>query len=417
MKRAAGILIVCFIAGAVFAQVAPNSVTVPITLDHNRIIIDVYFPMPDGSKTRVRGWVDNGNPELWMTERLAKKLGLEVSGEAKPGLDGQQRTAQTPRELQIGGMSIPLAGIKEGHAIDRDSIGPGLSAEINLPSTVLRNYDVVVDYPNREFTISAAGVTRFQGTSTKVILNSENGLIQIAGEIGGEKQNLGFDLGATVSLVSGEQIGSWIKANPGWPHMVGAVGPANLWGLEDEPKWELVRIPRMQYGGVALSQVVAASLPQPIMAFIAKRAGVPTIGLVGADAVLSYRVGLDYAHATVFLQQTSKFNLPDMDVVGLVLRPEADGRYSVLGVAEYEGKASVPEVQPGDVLLTVEGGRATGATMGQVWSLLSGSPGTERTLTLERGGKQFTVKATVRRFLNAMPAKPMPARAKVRKAK
>src|SRR5947207_14372372 len=37
--------------------------------------------------------------------------------------------------------------------------------------------------------------------------------------------------------------------------------------------------------------------------------------------------------------------------------------------------------------------------MGQVWSMLEGMPGQERKLTLERGGKQFTVAAKVRHFL------------------
>ena len=136
----------------------------------------------------------------------------------------------------------------------------------------------------------------------------------------------------------------------------------------------------------------------------------------GADALLNYRVGLDYAHSAVYFQQVSKLNLPDMDVVGLVLRPESDGSYSVLGVADYEGKPSVPEVQKGDVLLTVQGGRATGATMGQVWSLLSGSPGDTRTLVLERAGKQFTVSVPVRRFLNSSAAE-QPSRKKAGKKK
>src|SRR5215470_20285667 len=57
----------------VITAIAQTSVTVPVTLDHNRIIIDVRVPMPDGSTTRVRTWVDNGNPEMWITERMAKK--------------------------------------------------------------------------------------------------------------------------------------------------------------------------------------------------------------------------------------------------------------------------------------------------------------------------------------------------------
>ena len=41
--------------------------------------------------------------------------------------------------------------------------------------------------------------------------------------------------------------------------------------------------------------------------------------------------------------------------------------------------------------------------MGQVWAMLGGSPGQERTLTLERGDKQFTVTLVVQHFLAATP--------------
>jgi len=37
--------------------------------------------------------------------------------------------------------------------------------------------------------------------------------------------------------------------------------------------------------------------------------------------------------------------------------------------------------------------------MGQVWAMLGGTPGQERRLTIERGGRQFTVTATVQHFL------------------
>jgi C-terminal processing protease CtpA/Prc len=105
----------------------------------------------------------------------------------------------------------------------------------------------------------------------------------------------------------------------------------------------------------------------------------------------------------MYLERTNRTPAPDMDVVGLVLRPEADRRYTIIGVADYDGKPSVPEVKTGDVLVGVDGAPATGATMGQVWSLLGGTPGQVRTLTMEREGKRFTVEATVRRFLAAEP--------------
>jgi len=98
------------------------------------------------------------------------------------------------------------------------------------------------------------------------------------------------------------------------------------------------------------------------------------------------------------------FNFPDFDVVGLILRPEDDGRYTILGVADLEGKPSVPDgVQPGDHLVAVNGIPVGGSTMGQVWAMLGGTPGQERRLTIERGGRQFTVISKVQHFLAELP--------------
>lgn len=402
MKLASAFCAAILMTASAVAQVSPKSATVPITLDHNRVIIDVYFPMPDGSTTRVRGWVDNGNDDMWITESLAKKLNLQFTGETRESKGTKVRMVQPPPQLLVGNMAIELKDIKEARGlIGGESIAPGTSAQINLPATVLRSYDVLVDYPNREFTIAASGTLHFTGKSTKAFVNPANGLMQIASTVEGEKRNLGLDVGASVTLVSNTSLSNWIKVHPDWPHMTGAVGPANLWGLDDEPGWTLLRVPKIEFGNTTLTGVLATSFPGENMDWFEKRAGTSSIGLIGAEALLNYKVGLDYVHSTVYLDQASKFNFPDMDVVGLVLRPEPDGRYTILGVADYEGKASVPDVRKGDVLLTVDGGRATGATMGQVWSLLSGSPGTVRTLVIERGGKQMTVQAKVMPFLQA----------------
>jgi C-terminal processing protease CtpA/Prc len=100
-------------------------------------------------------------------------------------------------------------------------------------------------------------------------------------------------------------------------------------------------------------------------------------------------------------------NLPDFDVVGLILKPEDDGRYTILGTADLDGKPSVPTgqdgAQAGDELIAVNDNPVHGATLGAVWSLLGGTPGQERVLTIERAGKQFTVTAQVQHFLAETP--------------
>jgi hypothetical protein len=383
------------------AQTAPQSATVPVTLDHNRIIIDVSLPLPDGTQKRVRGWVDTGNADLWMDERVAKLMALQSTPDTKETetLGAKVRIVQAPHEVMIGAMKISLADAKEAKSIAADSIAPGSSAEINLPSTVLRNYDVVVDFVDREMTIAAPGQAKFTGKSTKAFVNPPNGLIQLPAKIADSNYQLTLDLGSCFSMMAADTLDKLATANPKWPRHIGAVGPEIFWGMPDEAKTLAVRVPSVEYGPLTLAAVGIEQLPQSFMEFYKKRAGVDTSGLIGNNALLGYKVGIDYAHGVVYFDQRSEYVAPGIDVVGLTLRPEMDGRYTVIGVPDYEGKPAVPNVKAGDVLVSVDKVPAKGSTAGELWSLLGGDPGETRILTLEHDGKQFTVSATVRRFL------------------
>jgi hypothetical protein len=376
----------------------PKAATVPVTLDHNRVIIDVDLPLPDGSTRRIRGWVDNGNPDLYLSRRVAGLMGLGVT------CDDKACTAAPPREITIGGLKISLAAVKEAKIplkpVNAATVmAPGMSAEINLPSTILRNYDVLINFPDRQLTIAPSGTLKFNGVKAKAIVNSANGLIQIPSQIEKKKYNLALDIGSSVSFLAEDLSDKLSAAHPDWPQMTGAVGPANMWGLDSEAKWKLMRVDRIEYGPLFLTDVAVAELPKEWMDFFEKRAGIPTAGLLGTSALLNYRIGLDYAHATVYFDIGRLFNFPEFDVIGLILRPEDDGRFTILGVADFDGKPSVAEIQAGDHLIAVDGIAISGSTMGQVWSMLGGEPGKERRLTVERSGKQFTVVATVRHFL------------------
>jgi hypothetical protein len=387
-------------------QSAPNpdskSVIVPITLDHNRVVIDVELPLPDSTTQHVRGWVDNGSPDLYLSRRLATLLGLNITcGE-------HECSAPPPREIGIGGMKISLASVKEAKIPLKPVAAAavpfaGMSAEINIPSTILRNYDVLINFPGHELTLAPPGTLTFNGVKTKVIVNPENGLVQVPSQIENKKYNLALDAGSSISFLAEELFDKLASGHPDWPHMTGAVGPANMWGLDDEPKWKLMRLDRVQYGPLFLTNVAVVEFPKDRQAFFEKRAGIATAGLLGADLLANYRVGLDYAHSIVYFDIGRLFNFPAFDVIGLILRPEDDGRFTILGIADYDGKPSVPQgqegVQTGDHLVAVGGIPVAGSSMGQVWLMLGGQPGQERKLTVERGGKEFTVIATVRHFL------------------
>jgi hypothetical protein len=165
----------------------------------------------------------------------------------------------------------------------------------------------------------------------------------------------------------------------------------------------VMRLDRLQYGQLYLTSVAVVRFSKEGMEWFEKRAAVPTVGLLGSEALLHYRIGLDYAHSLVYFDIGSTFKFPDFDVIGLTLRPEDDTRFTILGVPDIDGKPSVPEVQPGDHLLAVDSTPVPDSTMGQVWSMLEGQPGQERKLTVEHAGKQFIVVAKVQHFLAEPP--------------
>jgi hypothetical protein len=385
----------------------PKSVTVPVTLDHNRVVIDVYVPLPDGSTKRVRGWVDTGDPELWMSDRVAGWMGLSVNCDGQI-CSGSAQPQVVSLEIMIGGMKIFLSAMEKIKIpAGSPTIASGMSAEIKIPSTVLRNYDVLINFPDREFSIGLPGSLKFNGVKSKMLVNASTGFIQIPSKIENKNYNLGLDIGSSISFLSEELFDKLATANPEWPHMTGAVGPANMGEADDdEPKWKLMRLDRLQYGPLYLTDVAVAKFPKNFSVFFAKDAGVAIAGLIGTDALMNYRVGLDYAHSTAYFDLGRTFKFPDFDVVGLILRPENDTRFTILGVADFDGKPSVPVgvdgVQTGDRLVAVDGIPVPDSTMGQVWSLLEGTPGQERKLTVERDGKQFTVAAKVQHFMGEL---------------
>lgn len=392
----------CYSQGKTPPTSEARSVTVPMTINHNRIVINAEVRLPDGSTQTVRAWVDNGDSDLNLSRRVATLLGLSVTCGDKECL------SSPPKEIIIGGMSIPFADVKEAkiplRPVNAASVlASGMSTEINIPARVLRHYDVLVDFPERKFSIGLPGTIHFRGSSGKVHVNGESGLIQVPSMIEGKKYNLALDLGACISFLSDDLFSKLATAHVDWPHMTGAVGSANMWGADEETKWKLMRVDRVQYGPLFLTNVPFVEFPQVFREFFEKLAGISTAGLLGTEVLLNYRVGLDYAHAMVYFEVGRTFNFPDFDVVGLVLRPEDDGRYAILGVAELDGKRSVDGVQAGDHLEAVNDLPVRGVTMGQVWSMLGGTPGQEKKLTIERGGKELAVTAKVQHFLAEAP--------------
>ena len=80
LRTAAGAaFLLCCLSWAQEKSALPKSITVPAMIDHNRVVIHVEVPLPDGSTVRVHAWVDTGDPELNLSRHLATLLALPVT--------------------------------------------------------------------------------------------------------------------------------------------------------------------------------------------------------------------------------------------------------------------------------------------------------------------------------------------------
>lgn len=375
-------------------------VTVPAIIDHNRVIIDVYVPARLGAPERIHAWIDTGNPELFESRRLALRIGALLE------CMGQICSTFPPPKVVTGDMDISFDGVKSAGSPmwpDLDHADavliPGVKAEMNLPSIVLRHYDLLIDFPGRKVTIGTPGSIHFNGVSAKVQINPSTGMISVPSKIDNKKYDLELDLGSPMSSLSSDLFDVLAAAHPDWPHMTGAIGPVDVGGTASR----VMRLDRLQFGPLFLTNVAVTALTKNKVELQGRPEDVTVAGLVGVEALLNYRVGIDYAHSTVYFDIGRMFNFPDFDVIGLVLDAEYDGRFTILGVADCDGKPSVPGgadgVKPGDHLVAVDEIPVEGLSMGQVWSMLGGTPGKAKKLTIERTGKEFTVVAQVQHFL------------------
>jgi pimeloyl-ACP methyl ester carboxylesterase len=218
-------------AGA--ASSAARSVTLPFTLDHNRMIVDVDFVRGDGTLRTARAWVDTGNPTLVLGDALARDLGLEVvppvSGSAQ---SGSNRASRTPG-LLVGGMALDATGVRTKVQAGARTM-PGVPAEANLPSSVLRSLHVVFDYPKRQLTLAQPGVARPRGVALQCRVNDETGLVQIDAMIDDVAHALGVDIGSSYTWVSNAVTASWESRHADRPRARGAVGAANFFGFPFE---------------------------------------------------------------------------------------------------------------------------------------------------------------------------------------
>ena len=372
---------------------AAPSVTVPFDMDHNRMFVDVEFVRSDGTVRKARAWMDTGNEALVLQEALARDLGCEFAmGEKQPWA----RLSRAPG-LRLNGWPLDPAGVP-AVVLQGPRMRPGLLAEAQLPASLIRRYHVVFDYPARRLTLAKPGLLKPRGVPIPCRVNPETGLFLIEAVVDGETVPLGVDNGSSYTWVSDSLTGALKERHPDWPAAVGAVGAANFFGFDFETAGMLMRLPELRIGPLSAPGVGILGLDQSLFDWYSKKSAGTVRGFIGANVLKGFRLEIDFPNRTTYWEAAPSADPFDLDIVGLTLRPETDGGYAVAGVAVKDGRPAVEGIRPGDRLVRVDSTDAAGASMGKIVDALRGTPGTTRTLVIERGGERFVVKAKTMRF-------------------
>lgn len=133
-------------------------VTVPFTLDHNRMLVDAEIQRADGTWRGARLWVDTGNPDFFLSDTLARDLGIDLSAAgAGDGSPFREMEVPTPTGLRLNGMPLDLTGVTTKVVFGPRWLFDTMHNDANLPSSVMKKYQVLFDYPGLRLTLAQPG--------------------------------------------------------------------------------------------------------------------------------------------------------------------------------------------------------------------------------------------------------------------
>lgn len=395
------LIILFFLTHLINAQVKTTSTVVPLILDHNRILVDGEIQRKDGSWRKVRFWLDTGTPDFIMSESLARDLQFDLT---KASSGKASFEVLPPAAIRLGSMDLNFENIKSKVVFRPFWLFSAMHNDANIPASVLKQYSIIIDYPDRQLHIGPPDTLTRRGIQIPAEINKNTGVVQVDVQVDDEQQlNFAVDLGASYSFISDEKLKSILEKHPQWEHITGTAGYANMWGWwpANEETFQLVRIPVIKAGELELNDVGITGVPPftpegPTLGeWYSQKTARPVDGFLGANAFKGYRIEIDYPSSRLYLDKISSPDNSEMNLVGISLRILQDQTYQVVGVVTKNGNPLVAGVEPGDILLRINDLDTKGLTMGTVTDALRGKPGDIHKLTLIRNGKEIIIPAKV----------------------
>jgi len=373
---------------------SPQKITIPLTVEDNRLFLDVQFLGKDGNLRTAHLWLDTGTPDFQITEKLARDLGLDLS---KPTVKSEDGVEQVPVELpgiRVGDFNLDLKSATPMVVMGSQPVFAGSHTDGNLPATLLMHYQVVLDVPHRRFTLAKAGALKSKGKRVPCAVQPTTGMVQLNATIDGAPYSLALDSGAPYSMISSEAIQNWMSRHKDWPTTKGTAGAANMLPgpLRRGP---MMRVPLITTAETSLRNVGFAGMDSEFISWYSKKTAAPVNGFLSWNVLSAYRVTIDYPGSALYFEKQSEIDTHEADSVGLTLARSRSGGYAILAVVQKDGRPVVDGAQPGDKLLKVDGRDISQLDFQSALHALQGRPSDAHTLVLDRKGETITITAKV----------------------
>ncbi len=353
---------------------APESITVPMLVQNNRIYVDADFTGSAGRERTLQTQIDTGGGALILARRAADDLGLQVLG--KPDRSGTVRIAAPLVYIGSDSVTVPFAA---STSADTSVIGPAAWSPAFLAGAYLRDYAVTFDYPGRTLSLNAPSL---RATQIPVRISSKSGFPRVELVIDGEPMGFLLDTGASFTMLSERVVERLRSKNPSWPTVTGAYGPANMLGGPMERNATMLRIPKVRFGPLLLESVDVVSRPAGTFEhYMSPLMSAPIVGAIAGNVLRNFAFRLDYPQERLELRFTENPWAGELTIAPIIVRPRPDGSYEIVG--ELRGSDLA-----GERLIAVEGHEVDGLSLFAVQELLRGTPGSTRTMTIGNTAQQ-----------------------------
>lgn len=372
---------------------APVSVTVPATLDNNRMFVELAFRRPDGRTRMALAWVNMGMGGLSLAPGLCDELGH-----------------QSAVSFSIGGMPVTVdaKGVLSASAEDfAQQLGP-MPVEATLPAGVLRQFRVTLDYQGHSLTLSRPSNAPASGVAVPIQVSEGTGLISVDARIDGQVYPVVIDSGGGYSWWHGDVVRAWLVPYPDRFRAEGAVGQSNQAMVDQafEQQGTIVRVPVITLGqlqlhdvgllgsGPAHGGVVGRMIGRLFWNAWGRGAPGPVVGWLGGNVLHNYRLTIDYRNHVTYWVQTAAAEIDELNSIGISLT-HTPTNYLIGGLVRRGGAPSVQDVKVGDTLTAIDGQATASMTRGAIIGALHGNPGDQHRLTLDRSGRTISTDAVV----------------------